>query len=540
MRTRTLLLTGVLLAVFYAVTAARNRTEAEDAFDFAWAVERVEGRAQLHPHHLAYIPVMKALCGAVRRLAGPVRSHAVMAGAGAVAAAACVVLLAGLLAGPLGAGRRRAWAAAAGLAVSYGFWRYAAEAEVYAPMLLLVLGAWTMAARARRPSGTALSGALGGVAVLLHIFAAIPALGAIPMWLWMRRGWRHALTHGAVAALLAAGVYAWAGLSPLSTIGDAPSGDLLRREGGVSAASFVRAGVGLGQALVSGNFLFAQPRFAAAMQARYPARMLEEEAYMGRAARPWMRIVPWATLVALIASILAVAVGGMRSRPADFQALEAGEGDASKDWKPALAAAAAWFLAHAALLVWKEPGNPELWIAALPALWIVAATSLPAVRAAPAPFLALAAVLAAHNWAGGLAMLRDPAGDYHAAKAAAVLAEARAGDTVVTAGGPVFFRYLRYHCAAEVVDAWVETEESFKFQVSSFKGEARSSSPPPSTLHRPPSGRLFVLGDVFDPPESLQKRFPEAAERLRSVADGIRKSAEKVRADPFGGVFRIP
>jgi hypothetical protein len=201
------------------------------------------------------------------------------------------------------------------------------------------------------------------------------------------------------------------------------------------------------------------------------------------------------------------------------------------------------------LLVWREPGNPELWIAALPALWIVAATSLTAVRAAPAPFLALAAALAVHNWAGGLAMLRDPAGDYHAAKATAVLAEARAGDTVITAGGPVFFRYLRYRCEAEVIDAWAETEESFKFQVPSFKGEARSSasSPPPSTLHLPPSAirlpssaRLLVLGDVFDPPESLRKRFPEAAERLRSAADGIRKNAEKVRADPFGGVFRIP
>ncbi len=597
MRRRTGIAVALALAVVYAVLAPRNRTEAEDAYDYAWSVEHGSGRALLHPHHMAYLPLMQGVYAAARAVAGPVRAHPVMAAVSAGCAGAAVVLLAVLLAGPLGADRRRAWAAAAGLASSYGFWRYAAEAEVYAPVLALALGAWVVAGNARRWTGWVLSGALGGASVLVHVFAAIPAMVAVPLWLGMRRGPRAALIHGGCAAVLAAAVYACAELSPLQdagasaagptdshtlqgvqrpadgeparasppsvrVIGDLPPGDLLRREGGVSSASFVRAGVGFAQSLVSGNFLFAQPRFAGAMRARYPARMLDEEIFMGRAARPWMRVVPWGTLaglfVAALAWIGAVARGAaMRRRGAEHpksniqhpasnsqqatsniqqptsniqqstmggQGLEGAGGGTSMAWKAAMVAGAVWFVLHTGLPVWKEPGNPELWIAASPAVWILAAV-LGSALAVPARIgTALVVALAVHNWAGGLALLRDPAGDYNAAKAASVLSEARPGDVVLTAGGPVFFRHLRYRCAAEVVDVWADPG---RFPASGVGAEAGSA-------------RVLVLGDVFAPPTALAVRFPSAARRIEALAPALRGKARKVRDDGFGGVFAVP
>lgn len=214
------------------------------------------------------------------------------------------------------------------------------------------------------------------------------------------------------------------------------------------------------------------------------------------------------------------------------QRVEDADGGTSKDWKPAMAAGALWFAAHAGLVVWKEPGNPELWIAALPAVWIVAASIAVAARAVVWPAFALAAAMAVHNWAGGLTLLRDPAGDYNAAKASAVLAEARAGDVVLTAGGPVFFRHLRYRSPASVVDAW--TEEG-RGEVSGFRCQVSGAEPDGDAVR----GRLLVLGDVFAPPPSLAVRFPVGAAGVGELAAMLRDRVETVRADAFGGVFRL-
>lgn len=514
MRIRTLILAGLAMAGLYGLTAARNRTEAEDAFDLAWRVEHARGAELLHPHHLAYLPAMRPLCAAASALAGrPVRAHPVLAAAGAVCAGGAVALFALLLGGPLGAGRGRAWAAAAGLAFSYGFWRYAAEAEIYAPMLLFALASWALAARADRPVRAALSGAVGGVALLFHVFAAIPVLAAVPLWLALRGRWRPAAVHFASAAALAAAVYAAAGLSPR---GEAANGDALRREAGVRAGALAKGAVAFGQTVVSGNFLFAQPRFAAEMQRRYPLRMLEEEVFMGRHARPWMRVVPWATLAALLAAAAAVLAAGLRARRRPPEERPAA-GDDPGARRAALAAGLTWLVLHAGLLLVKEPGNPELWIAALPAAWIVAASLAAMARVPAGPALALAAALAAHNGAGGMALLRDPAGDYNAAKAAPIRRVARAGDRVLTAGGPVFFRHLRYGCPAEVTDLWTA-------------GPAQ----------RPADGaRVILAGDVFQPPAALKARFHDAADRIEAFAASVRGRAAEVCADEFGGVFLL-
>lgn len=512
----------VCIAAAYLVAMPLNRTEAEDAYAFAWAAERDTGRDLLHPHHLAYLPVMKAILGGVRSMIGGVGAHAVLTVTGAFSAAAAVMLFATLLAGPFGLGAVRGWAAAAGLAVSYGFWRYAAEAEVYALMLALALASWSLAARARGPASHALSGALGGAAALMHIFGLIPALGAIPIWLAVQRRWTAALLHGLACVMIVAGVYGAAGISPLRPAGD---GDALRREGGATAAAAARAAVGLGQSLVSGNFIFAQAGLADRIQSAYPARMLEEEVFMGRAARPWMRVVPWGTLAVLagvaVAILLRTARVGRGRQPAPamkFQPVDDEDAGASKAWIRAAAAAAIWFAAHAVLLWIEEPGNPELWIAALPPVWILLAVLLAALRLPHGYAVAVALAMAVHNWAGGMALLHDPGSDYNVTKASAVLAEAQEGDLVITAGGPVFHRYLRYSAPCPVLDAWAEPLP--------FPGSSGASA-----------GTVFILGDVFIPPPSLTARFRARAETLADYAEQIRPRSRRIREDDFGGVF---
>lgn len=510
------------VALFYLATQPVNRTEAEDAYGFAWAVERARWSELIHPHHLFYLPAMRVLYGAVTALAPNVRALDVMAAVGALAAGAGVVMIGSLLR-RLGVERRRAVGAAAGLALSYGFWRYAAEAEIYAPAIALTLAAWRQAANGdRRWRSEAAAALYGGAAICTHIFAVLPVLGAIPLWTWRTRGgWRSAIRPAAGVAAVAALAYVAAGRLPVHEVGGP---DPLRSEGGWRAVAAPKAAIALGHSLVAGNFVFGEPRIADALRSLFPARMLDEELFLGQAIPVGWRQAAWATL-GLAAAAAAAAIGSaaiaMRRRRAgpgraEFQGLETGEAGSSKDWKLALGSAACWFGAHAALLLWMEPGNPELWVMALPPLWMAVGAAAEGC-ALPATHLGAAVVaLGLHNWVGGLSPLRRADGDYNAARAAAVVAIAQPGDTIWTAGGTVFARYLRYQTQAAVVDLWADP------------------APP-----MPAAGRALVLGDVARPPAALARRFPHSAARIRETYERISGRLKPLVDTPFGGVAML-
>jgi len=502
------------LVLFYLWTQPVNRTEAEDAYDFAHAVERAHGRALLHSHHLLYLPLMRGVHRLTALVLPAVRALPTMATFGALAAGLSVVLLAGL-ARREGVGASRAAACAAALAGSYGFWRYAAEAEIYAPALACALGTWRLAAAARGRGGfaTATASALGALAVLLHVFSAFAVFGAIPLWLWLRRGWRAAASFTVLAAALVAGAYAAAGMRPTHIVGGP---DPLRAEGGARVEAFAKAAVGWGQSLAAGNFLFAEPVVRQALEARFPARMLEEEAHLGRSIPRRRVYAAGATLMMLVAAGLGAVAGvvrGARRRRSggSVQGLENLRSSASNPWKLAVAAGA-WWAAHAVLLIWMEPGNPELWVMALAPTWLSAAAVVEVVQAAARSIWLLAGALTLHNWTGGMGLLKNPAGDLHRAQSAAALRVAREGDELWTANGTVFARSLRYHAPCPVVDLWEQS--------------------PTGT-----AARVLIVGDPRRPPPALVRRFPARAKSIEELARLLAPRLRQLERDEFGGLW---
>ncbi len=528
---------ALALAAAYLATAPLNRTEAEDVWDFAWQVERAAGPQLVHPHHLVHLPLMRALWRTARWVAPDARAHGVMAGVGALAAGAAVVLFGALLRRAGGVSAPRAAAAAAVLAVSYGIWRYAAEAEAYAPAAALALGAWWSAAGARRIARRIAAVGLGVGAIWMHIFSALPVLGAIPLWLWRRHGLRAAIAHGAVTAAATALGYAAAGQVPIHTVGGS---DPLRAEGGLRPESVAKAALAFGSTVVAANFVFGEPAWVGAIERWFPARMIEEEAFLGRAIPPAQRRAAWGTL-ALVALVAAAVGAALRCRPTttglpasssaavatsrapprarDLQGLEANGRGASKDWTALALAAAAWFAAHAILLLAMEPGNPELWVMSLPPFWMAVGAAAEGRAVRPALLATLAGALGAHNWLGGLEPLRRPEGDVHRARAASVLRVCTDRDTLLTAGGTVWARYLRYHApsGAVVVDLWRD-------------------APPDSPR---PGGRMLATGDLFDLPRAWRTRFPARARQIEAWADGWRPRARRLIHDPWGGVWDL-
>ena len=522
------ILAVLLLAAAYAATSPAHRLEAEDAYEYAWQADTAAAFCDSplwHPHHLAYLPAVRILYSALHAAGATDHSYPLMCALSALAAAWSVV---GVFLIMRTAGASRGWATviAAGLGVSYGWWRYAWEAEMYAPAGALAITAVLLALRPRRP-GITVPAIIGALATLVHVQAGISAFVAIPVFLWRAGRLRDALRHTLLCGAMVAAAYGAAILTN-AWPPDAARGDMGGLERSQLAQMPAKAVIGQGQAIASGNFIFGYATARDRLEKMFPYRMLDEEMQMGRATPGWVKFLAPITLAALLMSIVALAV--LRIRTARSAAISKVIAEPIYT-SPLRWAAAAWFVGTAAIAALFEPANPEMWILALPPLLILGGIWISTGPAAQsrAPFkVACAAVtlLLLHNAVGGWVPLSTKDGDYARVRGGAALSALRAGDVLVTGDGPVMFRWLRYHApfGARVESALMWPAE----QRDSGYERIR-------TMLRQSGGRMIILPDVQNPPRGLEGRFGGQIRALRAWA--ARHEAEWIPAPDVPGAW---
>jgi len=468
-----------------------------------------------HPHHLLYGSVMKAGYSGVKCLGWNGRAFDFLMLMSSLSAAGTLFLFFQFCYRRFSLRPVSSLLATGLLGVSYGFWRYAAEAEIVLPASLFGLAALYCATgldnRSRRT--VALAALLSVLAVLMHIMNAVVVFVAIPsFYLLRRRG-------GATAAHLlfcAAGVGAVVFL--LHSAG-------LIHEGGdggflpLGFGSFVKATIALGQCLVSGDFMMGFASVRAFLSKLFASRMLGEEFYLAaRLARPVVlfSVLTFLMLGGLVLGAVRRAGWVWKNWIHDRARIHLPEG------LPAIAVVAVWFLGYAGLLLFVEPGNPELWVMGLIPFWLLICglilLPLTVDNRLWLP-LAILLLLLLHNAVAGIGVLGDPEKDYQYQKAKWILENVTSKDRVLTAGNPVFERYLRYHVEGDVI----------------YLLEA---GPSPDELVASP-GRVFVLGDVFDPIESMQTRFSSKMDEIAVYAEKIRPKTVLVAENEFGGVYEF-
>lgn len=498
------ILAGVATLAFLTWTTPANRSEAEDAYYYAKRVEQASSAREFHVHHALYLPAGRLLFRTAQALGYEGRGLSVLTVWSRVSGAACIGLLLflmqryGRMAGP----------SALALLGSYGFWRYAVEAEIYVPMLALSLAALATIDRSRSRSGLWLASAFLAGALLLHL-AAIAALAAAIAVLGFqgRRGSavRVGLGVSLFVGLILAGLDGRVGLVTFHDSG-------VTRPFGV--ASLIQAISAFGHSLVSGNFIFAHPVWAGRLESLFPGRFLIEELFMGRHAPPGTVWISGLTAVLLVAAGVARALqaGQACRRPAD-----------SRERRALTLGAGVWLALAIAAAVRTEPSNPEMWLMTLPALWLwLGLAGDPGTgRRGGIPWI-LAVALLAHNWFGGLRLLQDPGGDYLAWKGEAAVNRAAAGDVVLTADSHVFVTYLAYRTGAEVLDAKFLSEETFGRRLRDWTG---------------PAPRIWVFEEVFHPLPPALRRQPEDVRRLRDLGNALRAEARLSGGNPGREIY---
>jgi hypothetical protein len=304
------------------------------------------GYLKLLPHnfaagHLLYMPLLRAatrLCGGDGLRAGRL-ANALLAGSGVVLAYGIVRRLvgnAGLLAPDA---RFAATFAAAGLALSFGYWVQGADVEAYAAAIVALLSTvrLALAHRVRPTLPRALAvGVMLGVAVLCHLtHVLLSVFVAASLWHFAAPGKKllHAAAALATGGALSLGMYAYAAL-------------LVRRHDLVGALRWVgTAAHGFHDG--GGPYRVADATYGLAKAVIYSPYLYEADA-------PKMLGQFLLGLAPLVALCVAA-----RLRPRVLPQIE---------WR----LGAAWVLPYALVGVAFFGSDSERWLFVLPALWLLA------------------------------------------------------------------------------------------------------------------------------------------------------------------------
>ena len=353
----------------------------------------------------------------------------------------------------------------------------------------------------------------------MHIMNAVPVFIAIPLFYMLNHRFRYAVYHCLIAGALVVCAYLWVYTFRSSYALPGAVGPMLNR---FEWSLFPKGLIGLGQCLISGNFLFGYDWFVNRLVDLFPSRMLAEEVYMGQQMSAAQYMVPVVSLILLLAS---VGYGLFRAVVAWRKAFRTDRLHAMLmvgGWQT-IAVIGLWFAVYALAILYLEPGNPEVWVLGLIPFWLlVCGLVISPIAHANELWVVLVILLflGFHNYLGGISILKDPATDYNQQKAAWVLEHAGENDVIITAGNPVFLRYLNYYAASKVTDLNYVGEEGLEFLFDDVQ-------------------RVYVLNDVFDYPPSMRIRFPEVAKTIDAYAVELKPHADKIVDDEFGGVWEL-
>ncbi len=419
----------------------------------------------------------------------------------------------------LGMSPGAAFVSAAGLGLSYGFWRYACEAEIYVPACLACLGVmWCGAVRMGSVRRAVTLGVLSGTAVLVHVLLVpcVFAVGVVSCW----RASMRLRMFCALSAIFTTALGYGAAIALSTGMQSAvPLHGMVQVVGRAHPMVLVKGLVGLGQSLVSGNFLFSYAGVHERLTVMFPGRNFSEEAFMGKHAGEFVRWVPPCLLVCLVAvGALTLVLAVVRQRSSGRRRTDTG---------CLISAAVVTVLLYVPAVLVLEPGNPEMWIALHVPLWIIVACAVVRPLAECGRLLPAAGavlLLGALNLSGGMMLVAEADGDYNARKGRWVIETAEEGDCIVTADSQVFARYLRYHTDACVYDIFGKDPASLRTAWAK-----RMSSP----------GRVFVFGDVLSPPSYLAQRHERRYKELSAFGREIAADVVPVHTNGFGGVYRV-
>ncbi|GAA0856230.1 hypothetical protein [Aliiglaciecola litoralis] len=447
----------LLVSVFYLLTAAGNLSETDDVFAFAYRAENFAYSHVSDPRLMLYHMLMRGLYLLTNTVMQPfnvdISALTSMRLFSAVCASLSLYLLFRIIIINLKLRPTTALITVCLLGFSYGFWRYAVEAEVYIPAIMLCLLVFHLLHNASIEK-TALAcavGILSGLTILFYQPAVIPLLFAFPFLLLTKTAWKSLLVYGVSATLVVVIGYLvgywlyWpntfsptefaAFLSQRSEEFMVPSLSIK-----TVIVSVIRAIFAIGHDFTSANWIFSLPFITDVVQKVFPQNVLQEEIFMARHLG-WLVYPLMVLQLALISIVCWLVWRGCRLLK-QLRMTRSG-------W-----VILGWLVINGAIIGRLNPGGIEAWIMVFPAIMLMVALVViePLIQDHKTIIVSCVILLLIQNSLGGMAMVHDAKHDFHQAKGKWIIENSRPEDLVIIAGDASMTEALRYLAAAQVVN----------------------------------------------------------------------------------------
>lgn len=509
-------LIAIFLALlgFYAATDPVSRFESIDGYDYAQAAEIVPLPLTYDSRSILFHKINRMAFVAARAVGLDWDAHRLIRTLCMLSAAASVLLMLRLCARGFGLSWETSWLSAAILAVSYGFWRYAVEVEVYLPSIFLILLTFCIVLDeidepAPRAGPMLLAGALGGLGCLYYQANFVPMCLAVPALLLRRDRLRALVWYGlagtvvSIAGLIAA--YVASEAEPLSA--SSMLAFLQMRFGEFHpnrsiAATVIGSTVAIVHDLFSLNWLYGMDFFRTAVERAMPGHHSRLEG-IGFSAAGYKPVI-YAALI-LLPMIVAVIVNALitqvrhRLRPVLHQ-------------RHVLLGV--WLGVNLLMNGYLGAAEPEVWVTTLPAIVLAAAVIVlePLIAAGQGRWLwALPALMVAHNVAGGLGMfMRQPG--LHETRTAWLASQLGPKDAIlVNMAEQRIWNYLRFRLGATLIYS-----DGSRADVAAIDSRFHPDTRPLDEMVKAISargGRLFTIGDLSRPDPRMALRVGEGEYR---------------------------
>jgi hypothetical protein len=463
-----------------------NRTEVDDGF---WYAEGVRDGAYLdlfNPRFFLFLPVMKLFYDTLLLMHIHVDAYLMMCTVSMIFSGLTIVLLYDILAAQLDIGKKTALVASIAVLISYEYWRYSYEAEVYIISIFLILLAFRWFMITKKQEGylhAIMLAMLCAFTTLLYKPNFIPLFVAFPLIFLYFGKIKELVAFYITGAVIIIGSFALV----YSYLPDEPSflsylfGGTNSPTGKPYMSIFVIA-----SNIISVLWLFSTDSAVSFIVKEFPHKVIQEEIYLARQIDGYEFIL-WICL-GLMLLILSVMI---------VRAL-IGKLTLSSYQKKAVATVVIWLIIYGSFLMIMDPSSNEPWLMVqVPILILISVLFVKPLKATRLWLVySLLFILFINNSVGGMWLLRSSSYDYNKLKIAWLIENTGSDDIILSYGPISFIRYLRYKTKATVIDIEEDSEVAMEV-LGNYK-----------------SADIYLTEDVLYPPKAILYRSPKIVDNI--------------------------
>ena len=445
----------LMFVAVYWFTSTGNLSETDDVYAFIYRTENFPFTQVSDPRLMLYHMAMRGLYllinGITSLFSFEVSALTTMRCFSIICAALTLPLAFRILTKHFNVSQMPALSAVLFLAFSYGFWRYAAEAEVYIPACLLIL--WVYDKLLDAPVSiikVVLIAVVAGVTVLFYQPSVIPLFFAFPFLFNLVKNWKGFFAYLSAGGLTVLAGYLWG----FSLYWEAPfsvgefqvflsqrSEEFMLPSMSIKTILFsvARSGFSLMHDFASANWVFASQPVLVLVEKMFPQNVIAEEVYLASQVG-WRLYLLILTQGILGMMILALIIQGLKR----VKKVTLNKG---------LIVLILWLAINGAVIGRLNPAGIEAWIMVFPPLMILVGVVI--LNVLPEKFRTLTfasiGLLVFHNIVGGLSLVWDESFEYHKVKGKWAIEQGSSKDLIVVTGDAGFAETLRYLSASKVV-----------------------------------------------------------------------------------------